>query len=58
MSRVNTLNDKKLRIEDTYYFILPGFGIGVQAGSVYLDDLSMAILRLSDSGVITELEET
>ena len=33
-----------------------GFGIGVPPGATYREDLSLAILKLSDSGFISELE--
>ncbi|XP_046372016.1 glutamate receptor ionotropic, kainate 2-like isoform X2 [Haliotis rufescens] len=33
-----------------------GFGIGVPPGATYLDELSMTILKLSDSGILHELE--
>ena len=33
-----------------------GFGIGVPPGATYREELSLAILKLSDSGVISELE--
>ena len=31
-----------------------GFGIGVPSGAVYLDQLSMEILRLGDEGIIAQ----
>ena len=31
-----------------------GFGIGVPPGAVYLEELSMAILKLGDEGLISE----
>ena len=34
-----------------------GFGIGLASGSVYLDDLSMAILQLEDHGYISQIED-
>ena len=34
-----------------------GFGIGVASGSVYLDDLSMAILEMEDHGYISQIED-
>ena len=34
-----------------------GFGIGVASGSVYLDDLSMAILQMEDHGYLSEMED-
>ncbi len=33
-----------------------GFGIGVPPGATYREDLSLSILRLGDSGIISELE--
>ncbi|XP_067663932.1 glutamate receptor ionotropic, kainate 2-like [Haliotis asinina] len=33
-----------------------GFGIGVPPGATYLEELSMTILKLSDSGILHELE--
>ncbi|KAK3100557.1 hypothetical protein FSP39_021745 [Pinctada imbricata] len=38
------------------YFDPKGFGIGVPPGAIYREDLSMAILRLSDSGYLHQLE--
>ena len=35
-----------------------GFGIGVPPGATYKDELSMAILKLSDQGKLHELETT
>ncbi|ELT90213.1 hypothetical protein CAPTEDRAFT_92293 [Capitella teleta] len=37
-------------------FDAKGFGIGLPPGSLYLEQLSMAILKLADSGRITEME--
>ncbi|XP_078325983.1 glutamate receptor 1-like isoform X4 [Crassostrea virginica] len=38
------------------YFDPKGFGIGVPPGAIYREDLSMAILKLSDTGMLHQLE--
>ncbi|XP_064637937.1 glutamate receptor 1-like isoform X3 [Lineus longissimus] len=37
-------------------FDMKGFGIGIPPGAPYLDDLTMAILNLSDTGKLAEIE--
>ena len=58
----NTVNSYKT-IEDCDFmevgppFDTKGFGIGVQQGATYLEDLTMAVLKLGDTGVRQALED-
>ncbi|XP_061165234.1 glutamate receptor 2-like isoform X1 [Saccostrea echinata] len=58
----DTTVNKYKTIEDCQFmeigphFDPKGFGIGVPPGAIYREDLSMAILRLSDTGMLHQLE--
>ncbi|KAL3878980.1 hypothetical protein ACJMK2_031302, partial [Sinanodonta woodiana] len=58
----DTTVNKYMTIEDCEFmevgppFDPKGFGIGVPPGATYREDLSMAILKLSDSGTLHEME--
>lgn len=58
----DTTVNKYKTIEDCQFmeigphFDPKGFGIGVPPGAIYREDLSMAILKLSDTGMLHQLE--